>query len=98
MASGCIDMDPEQRKHRFQNARNRVMTSLMHRKAACTVLSFGLCFALLGLGSCGQTAPPVSTPAANDVQSYFGGPFVVTVNPVGRSSAAFDHSANQIAV
>jgi len=74
------------------------MTSAMHEKAAFAVLSLCLCFAVLGLGGCGQTAPPVTTPAAGKVDSYFGGPFTVTINPVGRSSSSFDHSANQIGV
>jgi len=74
------------------------MTSPMHEKAAFAVLSFCLCFALLALGGCGQTAPPVTNPAAGKVNTYFGGPFIVTVNPVGISSSSFDHSANQIAV
>ena len=74
------------------------MTSSMHEKAALAVISLCLHFALLVLGGCSQTAPPVITPAAGKVDSYFGGPFVVTINPVSRSSSSFDHSANQLAV
>ena len=75
------------------------MTSAMHEKAALAVLLFCLCFAALDLGGCSsQTAPPVTTPASGKVDSYFGGPFAVTINPVGRSSSTFDHSANQIGV
>jgi len=55
-----------------------------------------LCLAVMGFGGCGQSAPPVTTPANTTVNTYFSGPFVVTINPVGRSSATFDHSAAQI--
>lgn len=74
------------------------MMSSMHEKAALAALSLCLHFALLVVGGCSQTAPPVTTTAAEKVNTYFGGPFIVTVNPVGRSSSSFDHSANQIAV
>jgi hypothetical protein len=48
---------------------------------------------------CGQTAKPVVSPAAGQVDTYFGGPFQVTGSPVSEpSAAAFDHSANQIVV
>lgn len=67
-------------------------------RLALAVLSVGLCFGLLGLGGCSETAPPVTTPAAGKVNTYFGGPFTVTVNPVGKSTSSFDHSSNQIAV
>jgi len=67
-------------------------------RLASAVLSAGLCFGLLGLGGCGQTAPPATTPAAAKVNTYFGGPFVVTVNPVSLSSSSFDHFGNQIEV
>lgn len=60
------------------------------------VLRATLGFGLFALGGCGETAPPVTTPATGKVNTYFGGPFIVTVNPVGRSSSSFDHSANQI--
>jgi hypothetical protein len=49
--------------------------------------------------SCGETAKSVVSPAAGQVNTYFGGPFNVTGSSASRpSSAAFDHSANQIAV
>src|SRR5215472_15517253 len=73
------------------------MTSAMHEKAAFAVLSVCLCFAVFGLG-CSQTAPPVTTPAADKVNTYFGGPFSVAGSSVGRSSSSFDHSADQIGV
>jgi hypothetical protein len=53
---------------------------------------------LLVSTGCGQTAKPVVSPAAGQVQTYFGGPFNVTGSPVNRGAAAFDHLANQIAV
>jgi|SRR5215472_239415 len=54
---------------------------------------------LLLSASCGQTAKTVVSPAAGQVTSYFGGPFLVTGSSVARpTAAAFDHSANQIAV
>jgi hypothetical protein len=85
-------------KDKDTDARNTVMTSSIHEKAALAVLSLCLHFALLVLSGCSQTAPPVTTPATGKVNTYFGGPFIVTTNPVGRSSSSFDHSANQIAV
>ena len=70
----------------------------MHEKAALAVLSLGLCLALLTFGGCGQTVAPVTTPATGKVDTYFGGPFMVTINPVNLSSSSFDHSANQVGV
>jgi hypothetical protein len=48
--------------------------------------------------SCGQTTKPVISPAAGQVDTYFGGPFLVSASAVTQSAATFDHSANQIAV
>lgn len=53
---------------------------------------------LLLSGGCGETAKPVVSPAAGQVETYFGGPFNVTGSSVSQSAVAFDHSANQIAV
>jgi len=54
---------------------------------------------LLLSAGCGQTAKTVVSPAAGQVGTYFGGPFLVTGSSVARPTAtAFDHSANQIAV
>jgi hypothetical protein len=54
---------------------------------------------LLLTASCGETAKTVVSPAAGQVNTYFGGPFNVTGSSVAQpSAAAFDHSANQIAV
>src|SRR5215510_11097323 len=60
-----------------------------------TALSVSL---LLVSPGCGETAKPVVSPTAGQVDTYFGGPFNVTGSPVIQSAAAFDHSANQIAV
>src|SRR5215472_12695944 len=53
---------------------------------------------LLLSAGCGQTAKTVVSPAAGQVGTYFGGPFQGTGSSVSQSSAAFDHSANQVAV
>lgn len=53
---------------------------------------------LLLSGGCGENAKPVVSPAAGQVETYFGGPFNVTGSSVSQSAVAFDHSANQIAV
>jgi hypothetical protein len=57
-----------------------------------------LCFALPGLSGCGQTAQPISSPTADQVNSYFGSPFNVAGSPLGKSISAFDHLTNQISV
>ena len=49
-------------------------------------------------GGCGQSAPPVTSPATGSVNNYFGGPFTVAGSSLARSSSSFDHSANQIGV
>lgn len=55
--------------------------------------------ALLISGGCGQTAKPVVAPSNGQVQTYFGGPFLVQGSPVTQPAAtAFDHLARQIAV
>jgi hypothetical protein len=55
------------------------------------------CATLLVAAGCGQTANPVISPAASQVDTYFGGPFI-TGSELAQSAAAFDHSANQISV
>jgi hypothetical protein len=61
----------------------------------CTVLLVGV---LLVSGGCGQTVKPVISPAVGQVDTYFGGPFLVFGSNVHQSASAFDHLANQIAV
>lgn len=61
-------------------------------------LFLGFSLVVPGLNGCGQTAKTITSPSANQVNTYFGGPFIVTGSSVGTSAAAFDHSANQIAV
>jgi hypothetical protein len=63
-----------------------------------SVMVLALCTALLAVAGCGQTSKPVVSPAAGEVDSYFGGPFNVAGSSLAVSAASFDHSANQIAV
>jgi hypothetical protein len=54
---------------------------------------------LLVSNGCGQTAKPVVTSAAGQVDTYFGGPFNVSGSPAAQpNAAAFDRSAHQIAL
>jgi hypothetical protein len=59
-----------------------------------------LCLAaLLHLAGCGQTATPVTPAAANQVNSYFGSPFTISVGSFLTTSVSkFDHSVGQIGV
>jgi hypothetical protein len=59
-----------------------------------------LCLAaLLYLAGCGQTATPVTPAAANQVNSYFGSPFTISVGgSLTTSVSKFDHSVGQIGV
>ena len=52
----------------------------------------------LAFSGCGQTANPVVPASANQVYSYFGGPFNVAASDLPRSVSTFDHSADQINV
>ena len=63
------------------------------------LLRLGLCLAaVLAFEGCGETSKPVISPAADQVDAYFGGPFAVPGGSFGRSQSSFDHSANQISV
>ena len=62
----------------------------------CMVL--GLCFFIFELSGCGEAAKTVTSPSANQVHSYFSGPFNVAGSDLGKSLTKFDHAANQIAV
>jgi hypothetical protein len=64
---------------------------------AASFLSLML-LALLGEAGCGQTAKPVVSPAAGQVDAYFGGPFATPGNVFGESLSSFDHAANQISI
>ena len=57
----------------------------------------GLCFAVLALTGC-ETAHTVTSPAAGQVSSYFGGPFSVAGSDLGTSTSTFDHSTEQVSV
>jgi hypothetical protein len=63
-----------------------------------STIFLSLCFALLGLSGCGQTTQPMASPAADQVNSYFGGPFNVPGSGLGKTSSTFDHTAKQIAL
>ncbi len=82
--------------------RQMPVSTLVRRIQRCdkvlSTMLLGLSFAVLGFGGCGQTAKPVTTPSANPVDSYFGGPFSVPGSVLVRSSSTFDHAANQIGV
>lgn len=54
--------------------------------------------AQFGFAGCGQTAPTVTSPSANQVYSYFGGPFNVPGSDLAKSASTFDHAAKQIGV
>jgi hypothetical protein len=56
-----------------------------------------LCITAVGSGGCGETSQTITSPAAGKVNSYFGGPFVVTGSTVAESDSTFDHSANNVA-
>src|SRR5215469_8831618 len=77
---------------------NRHMKSQLDKRI--TILQWiGLSFGLLALAGCGQTVGTVHPPTPqSEVDSYFGGPFVVAGSAFGQNTASFDHSANQIAV
>jgi hypothetical protein len=63
-----------------------------------SLIPLALFLALLNAGCGGQTAKPVVSPAAGQVDSYFGGPFATPGNVFGESLSSFDHVANQISV
>jgi hypothetical protein len=55
-----------------------------------------LCLALPGLSGCGQAVQPITSPAAGQVDSYFGGPLgAISLN---QSVATFDHAANTVGI
>jgi hypothetical protein len=80
----------------------QLITNILSSRRCDHILStllVGFCFALVGLSGCGQTSPPpVTTPAADQVNSYFSGPFAVSGSDLGKSSSTFDHSTKQIGV
>ncbi len=54
---------------------------------------------MLYLAGCGQTAKSVTPAAANQVNSYFGSPFTISVGSfLPTSVSKFDHSVGQIGV
>jgi hypothetical protein len=63
-----------------------------------SAMLIGFCFAVMVLGGCGQIAKTITPPAADQVDSYFGGPFSVSGSALVRSSSTFDHSTKEISV
>lgn len=83
----------------LQYSQQFVMFRSCQRGASFLSLKFlALCVALLGAAGCGQTAKPVVSPAAGQVNSYFGSPFATPGNVFGESFSSFDHAANQISI
>jgi hypothetical protein len=78
---------------------NTLKLGIQRYEKILSTMLLGLCFAVLGSsGGCGETAKPVTSPAANQVYSYFGSPFSVPGSSLSLSSSTFDHAANQIGV
>jgi hypothetical protein len=63
-----------------------------------STMLLGLSFALISLCGCGQTAKSVTSPAAGEVDSYFGTPFNISGSNLSTSNATFDHATGQISV
>src|SRR5215472_7015082 len=77
-------------------ASNRRSRPTRKKTAQCLA---SLCVAaMLLFAGCGETAKPVTSPAASQVDSYFGSAFVVPGTALGKSNTTFDHSARQVAV
>jgi len=85
------------RNPRLPSVKSRMSTNYSSKRFLWLAF-LGLCVAILSSGGCGEIAQPVVSPAAGQVHSYFGGPFVVTGSTVASSASAFDHSANSLAV
>ncbi len=81
----------------WQSTSNRpgVSTFSSREQFLLTIL---LACAVVFSGGCGQTTKPVVSTATGEVDSYFGGPFVVPGSNLPRSVTTFDHLASQIAV
>ena len=77
--------------------RNKLEAPKFPRRENFLLTALLLSMSLISAG-CGETAKPVVSPAAGQVDTYFGGPFNVSGSSVAQSAAAFDHAANQIAV
>jgi hypothetical protein len=89
-------------KHVFAYQETTEKNSMRESQQFRTILSamlVVLCMvAPFGFGGCGQTAKPVTSASANQVYAYFGSPFNVPGSALPKSSATFDHVANQIGV
>src|SRR5215472_4735229 len=83
---------------KLQTTRNELGALTFSRREKFLPTAILVSILLLSAG-CGETAKTVVSPAAGQVDTYFGGPFNVTGSPVALpGSVAFDHSASQIAV
>lgn len=77
---------------------NKLLPGRRTSKLFSSLIVLGFWLAILASSGCGEVSKPVISPAANQVSSYFGGPFNVTGSFVTTSASTFDHSANHIAV
>jgi hypothetical protein len=68
------------------------------REKILPALLLSLFFLVLGSSGCGQTASPVISPAAGQVDSYFGVPFLTPGSALSENASTFDHTANQVGV
>src|SRR5215467_3067370 len=82
---------------RVRQMKNQASAVACGRRGSLVVTAL-LATALTFASGCSQTAKPVVSPAADKVDTYFGGPFLVTGSAVGQGAAAIDHSADQVAV
>lgn len=88
-------------KRAFKSFRNLAEALVLKSQRSVSLLAvtlLGICLVVLGSNGCGETAKTVTSPGAGQVNSYFGGPFVVAGSTVAASASAFDHSASRIAV
>ncbi|HEY2548612.1 MAG TPA: hypothetical protein VGI46_21235, partial [Candidatus Acidoferrum sp.] len=81
-----------------QRVVNTLSQEISRREKILSTMLLGLGFVVLGSSGCGQTVKPTTSPTTGQVDSYFGGPFNVAGSELQKSSATFDHAANQIGV
>jgi hypothetical protein len=81
-----------------RTAANTRAAEIQRREKVLPVWLLGFCLLVLGSSGCGQTAAPVTSPAAGEVDSYFGVPFLTPGSALSENASTFDHAANQIGV
>src|SRR5277367_4342281 len=81
-----------------QRAVNTLSQEIQRGRKILLPFFLGLGLVVLGSSGCGQTVKPVTSPAAGQVDAYFGGPFNVGGSDLGKSTSTFDHVAKQIGV